>query len=237
MIKTVIHTLFFTLLLLFGVGHISAAQLDIILNHQWNNSKLTIVDEENKPDTDQPIAITNLKYYIGKIEIQYASGKVVKDSMYHLVDETQIGSNKITLSNIPAGEINHISFTIGVDSMTNTEGLMSGDLDPMNGMYWAWNSGYINFKVEGVCKNEEELVEFKYHLGGFLAPNQTAQQQGLKVKKTIKESDTNEQIDIQVNLDQLINLEFIQSKSKILSPSASAKQMAQKLPSIFKWVQ
>ena len=25
----------------------------------------------------------------------------------------------------------------------------SGDLDPLKGMYWTWQSGYINFKIEG----------------------------------------------------------------------------------------
>jgi hypothetical protein len=44
----------------------------------------------------------------------------------------------------------------------------SGTLDPALGMYWAWNTGYIHFKLEGtsnLCSTKNQ--EFQYHIGGY----------------------------------------------------------------------
>jgi hypothetical protein len=43
-------------------------------------------------------------------------------------------------------------------------------------MYWAWNSGYINFKLEGIYERNNQKKALKYHLGGYAQPFQTAQQ-------------------------------------------------------------
>ena len=59
-----------------------------------------------------------------------------------------------------------IYFQIGIDSLTNVSGDLDGDLDPALGMYWAWNSGYINMKLEGKsssCKSVKK--EFQFHIG------------------------------------------------------------------------
>jgi len=36
-----------------------------------------------------------------------------------------------------------------VDSLANVSGAMSNDLDATKGMYWSWQSGFINLKIEG----------------------------------------------------------------------------------------
>lgn len=69
-------------------------------------------------------------------------------------------------------ESDSLQFTLGVDSIANVSGAMTGDLDPDKGMYWAWHSGYINLKVEGRtghCGNIE------WHLGGYQYPFANAQ--------------------------------------------------------------
>jgi hypothetical protein len=45
--------------------------------------------------------------------------------------------------------ISKITFSAGIDSLTSTAGIQKGVIDPINGMYWAWQSGYVNFKIEG----------------------------------------------------------------------------------------
>ena len=67
--------------------------------------------------------------------------------------------------------IKSISFCIGIDSLASVSGALSGDLDPSNGMYWAWQSGYINMKIEGTsssCKTRKN--SFNFHIGGYLKP-------------------------------------------------------------------
>ena len=65
---------------------------------------------------------------------------------------------------------------IGMDSVMNTCGRLDGPYDPLLGMYWAWNTGYINLKIMG----ESSAVptnshEFEFHLGGYRFPFATAQ--------------------------------------------------------------
>ena len=40
--------------------------------------------------------------------------------------------------------VKSIKFLVGTDSTLNTAGILEADLDPVKGMYWAWNTGYIN---------------------------------------------------------------------------------------------
>lgn len=81
-----------------------------------------------------------------------------------------------------------ISFSLGVNEALNESGAHSGDLDPVNGMYWAWQSGYINMKIEGVspeCLTRKN--KFTFHLGGFQKPYPTLRNLNFPVKKRQKE--------------------------------------------------
>jgi len=67
-----------------------------------------------------------------------------------------------------------IRFTLGLDSATNTSGELDGALDPLLGMYWAWNTGYIHYKFIG----KSSLVptktnDFEFHIGGYRKPKET----------------------------------------------------------------
>ena len=54
---------------------------------------------------------------------------------------------------------------------SNVAGAIGGTLDPINGMYWAWNSGYVNFKIEGTSTlSNARKNAFKFHLGGYQHP-------------------------------------------------------------------
>ena len=68
-------------------------------------------------------------------------------------------------------EFDAIQFNLGIDSLTNVSGALGGDLDPTKGMYWTWQNGYVNFKLQGtsdLCNNPKN--EFEFHLGGYLKP-------------------------------------------------------------------
>ena len=78
-----------------------------------------------------------------------------------------------------------IKFNLGIDSLTNVSGVMGGDLDPTKGMYWTWQSGYINFKMEGssaVCPTRNH--EFQFHIGGYQDPFYAMQTLELEVKNS-----------------------------------------------------
>jgi hypothetical protein len=59
-----------------------------------------------------------------------------------------------------------------VDSLHNCSGAQSGDLDPVKGMFWTWNSGYIFFKLEGKSPASHSPGNiFEFHVGGYRKPN------------------------------------------------------------------
>lgn len=119
---------------------------------------------------------TILKYYISNISLVTTSGTVYtvpQDNSYFLVDESVPTSTKVKLSNIPEGDYKEVRYTIGIDSVRSTMPIEKrlGALDISGAgkdMYWAWNSGYIFFKMEGSSPaiNEAEN-NFRFHIGGF----------------------------------------------------------------------
>jgi len=121
----------------------------------------------------QSFTITNFKYYISNIILIGKDGKnyPVKDS-YYLIRQDDEETWTATLTNIPIGQYTGISWTIGVDSLHNCSGAQSGALDPVNGMFWTWNTGYIFLKLEGKSLSSKSPGNiFEYHIGGYKAPN------------------------------------------------------------------
>ena len=55
--------------------------------------------------------------------------------------------------------------------MGQTQG---GVLDPIRGMYWTWQAGYIHWKIEGQFLSGAKS-QFEYHIGGYRKPYGTAQ--------------------------------------------------------------
>jgi len=55
--------------------------------------------------------------------------------------------------------------------------LQKGVLDPVKGMFWAWNTGYIFLKLEGKSTYSKSPSNiFEYHIGGFKQPNNCIRQ-------------------------------------------------------------
>lgn len=120
----------------------------------------------------QPFTVTNFKYYISNIKLIYGSGKTVENkNSYYLISADDTNSLHIVLEDVPPDEYEKISFTIGVDSLHNCTGAQSGALDPVNGMFWTWNSGYIFMKLEGKSPDSKQPGHiFEYHIGGYKEP-------------------------------------------------------------------
>jgi hypothetical protein len=115
--------------------------------------------------------ISAFKYYISNIELIKPSGDVYKDNGYYLIDQSVPGSLSITL-HPPDSTYTSIVFLSGVDSARNVSGAQTGALDPIKGMFWTWNSGYIMAKMEGNSPaSAQPNNQFEYHIGGFAGAN------------------------------------------------------------------
>lgn len=141
--------------------------------------ELNTTDEPYANSKDESFKITSLKYYISNIQLHMTDGSVYSDPVsadgskgYYLIDESKEASRVLSLQNVPVGDYDKITFTIGVDANQVTEGAQTGALDPVNGMFWSWNTGYIFLKVEGVSASSSDPDHYiLYHVGGYKTPN------------------------------------------------------------------
>ena len=116
----------------------------------------------------ETISVDRFRYYVSNFSVKDNKGIIVKLPVeYFLVDEADSLSKIITLT-VPDISIDHISFLLGVDSIRNVSGIQTGALDPLKGMFWTWNSGYIMAKLEGSADESTSAGgRFTYHIGGF----------------------------------------------------------------------
>lgn len=162
-----------------------------IVNDIQRQLNMTTVGDTNygyQNEMGQDFNITLLRYFISEIVLEGPNGERFEDLLsvdatdakgYYLVDESVSASQLITLEDIPAGEYNKISFTVGVAEEGVKEGAAGGSLDPAtNGMFWNWNAGYVALKFEGqssvsvggavgntIAPEDEKGIV--YHVGGW----------------------------------------------------------------------
>lgn len=116
----------------------------------------------------EPLEVNAFKYYLSNFSLITVSGaEVVLNPDYFLVDEA-LASSKNFFIYAPEGTYESLRVLIGVDSTRNVSGIQSGALDPANGMFWSWNTGYIFAKLEGKSSvSTAPLQNVTYHIGGF----------------------------------------------------------------------
>ena len=197
------------------------------------NDSIYYFDKNNNTnDRNDSIQFENIKFYITNIRFLYQNKivfteKTKTNNGAHLIDNADDNSKKISIQPSKTVEFDAIQFDFGVDSLTNTSGAQSGDLDPTTGMYWAWQSGYINAKIEGksnVCPTRKH--EFQFHLGGYLGINYALQTVILPIKNT-------NTIAIYLDLLAFIQQTDFAKTNQIMSPSAAAVLLSKRLAICF----
>jgi hypothetical protein len=108
-----------------------------------------------------------LKYYISHMKLVNENGERVELYAHELIDQAVPSSLELGDVIIPDGHYTSLEFNLGVDSLHNHSGDQAGDLDPMYGMIWTWNTGYIFFKHEGYFTSSTSGTEqpLIYHYG------------------------------------------------------------------------
>lgn len=133
---------------------------------------LTLGDQLYTNHLGQTFTVTSLKYYIGHITLVRAGGTQYVHPDHVLIDADDSSSWIVPLRDVPNGTYTALSFVVGVDSIHNVGGPMEGALDPLNGMYWTWATGFIFVKCEGTSPHSPQPKhQIEYHLGGFAYPH------------------------------------------------------------------
>jgi hypothetical protein len=150
------------LLCIIILPHVVFAQQKITFQVEWNKNILPTLPATLQLDK-QTLEIKTLKLYLSNVRAISDNKTIYATKRFYLYDAERA---EVVFDFPEAQHIKQYCFTLGIDSATNSEGVMGDVLDPTQGMYWTWQSGYINFKLEGNFHNEK----IAYHLGGYSYP-------------------------------------------------------------------
>lgn len=169
------------------------------------------------------LTFETIKFYLTNFQFNLKDKTSIKDpNSYHLIDFDEKESMNLAFDKIKEEELESIQFNIGVDSLTSVSGALNGDLDVTKGMYWAWQSGYINFKIEGKspsCKTRKNL--FHFHIGGYLDPYNSMRSIKIDYKSIDKE-----EINLILDLGKLFSEISLKDINTIMIPGKDAMKIA-----------
>ena len=173
---------------------------------------------------DDSVEFSCLKFYVSRIQLAFEDGSTEDvQETFRLVDLEKLPSREITHVSEKSAKIRSLRFGLGVDSLTSSSGAMGGALDPLHGMYWTWQSGYIHVKLEGItkyaaCRNGH----FRFHLGGYRYPFNSWRERVLSASGT----DT---LTVQLDIAPFIRAADLVQGCEVMSPGARAMDLVQLL--------
>lgn len=216
------------MVLLFWVCCLSA-QTGFLIQFQpvFFGENIALEQPIRAPDGDS-ISLHTLRFYLSNV-IFLKKGVVVfaEKNSHHLLDVEYEKSLLLPFDFPQKLDFDSLQFELGVDSTTTVSGAMGDDLDPTHGMFWVWQSGYINFKIEGFSrKSSARQGTFQFHLGGYLPPFQTLQTVRLPVF-------SNEKAVLQLDLTPFFEKIDWAKNSGIMSPCREAVDFSKILAKSF----
>jgi hypothetical protein len=201
-------------------GQSEQDSLSVNINAKWSENQFKLNTTYISKNTDT-LKITQLKFYVSDFQVVFEDKSTFTDNKSHLIDFEKPNSTIFPISKNYKKKIISLNFLIGVDSLTSVSGALSGDLDPSNGMYWAWQSGYVNMKIEGIsnsCKTRKN--SFNFHIGGYLQPYYALR------KIEIPIYNFQNQINLTIDLEKFFNEIDLKETNSIMIPGTKAMELA-----------
>lgn len=203
----------------------TAGSVHLHFTPMFQGNALVIQDETEQPAQAD---ITAFRCYLSTFALML-NGQVVwsERNSFHLLDAADPTTLEVELAAPQHVKYDAVQFQLGIDSLTSVSGAMGGDLDPTKGMYWTWNSGYINLKLEGHNpKSTGRNGAFEFHLGGYLPPYATA--------RTIVLDGCGASVQhITIRLDQFLGAVDLQAQNHVMSPGQAAFDLSSIFATIF----
>ncbi|MDG1780960.1 MAG: hypothetical protein P8H59_08405 [Flavobacteriales bacterium] len=201
-------------LLLPAITH-AQLQEEISFSFLFEGERVQLDKEYILNDADT-IRFSKIRLYVS--DFHFENNKVENNAERNgpwLLDAEKENTFKIDKPN----EAATFSFCVGLDSLVNTSGALGGDLDPMNGMYWTWQSGYIHLKIEGSCSSlQTRNKAFSFHLGGYQHPHRAFEHRTFTVS-------SEGEVSLQFPLDSFLESMDLQETNSIMSPSITASEL------------
>lgn len=201
-------------------AQVAKDSVSVVFDLRWKSEKLQL--GKSYSSNNDSLQLSLMKFYISNFEIEYHNKSIDREkNSYHLIDIENLKSLHFMIPKSKK-EISNINFNIGIDSTTSVSGALAGDLDVQNGMYWAWQSGYINMKVEGTSKScKTRKNAFQFHIGGYLNPNYALRKVNFKFN-----SNSKNQIVVVIDLNKLFSEINLADTNSIMIPGEKAMKIA-----------
>lgn len=202
------------------------------------NSNLNLGNQWYTNENGDSFTVTKFNYYISNIKLNGVGNSYSEAESYHLLEASNAENMEFDLNNVPAGNYTSITYTIGVDSLRNVSGAQTGALDPANGMFWSWSTGYIMLKLEGVSPQSTQSDKtFVLHAGGFSGANSVVRTITLNLPNTlVVKSDSSTHMHIAADVLKTLkapNIIDFSTTNVIHMPGASAKRLADNYANMF----
>jgi hypothetical protein len=228
------HLLLIPVLLFFLTSQQANAQAQGSIKFHFSHyagNKVIEADSVYTNPFGETFTVRKLKYYISNISFD----SIPQPESYFLVNALE--ENTFTIP-VEPGRLKHITFMIGVDSAHNCSGAQSGALDPINDMFWTWNSGYVMLKLEGYSpQSNADLNRIEHHIGGFKGPYKTMRQVSFSLPRPlILNAGQQQDLVIAVNLDKYfkgIHDIRIKDDALLVTAGEKASRFADNFPAMF----
>jgi hypothetical protein len=176
------HITLLVILMIFLIITVSCKKEGSVDNNMTGNSDLKIefkavidndvliIGKSYQNGFAEDYSVKTFKFYIHGVELSDSrtNSTVKLDKNDHYLVNTNDPSAASVILHVSPSAYDGISFIVGVDSIRNTSGAQTGALDPAQGMFWTWSTGYIMAKLEGnspLATTPNNVIE--YHIGGF----------------------------------------------------------------------
>lgn len=215
-------------------AQLKGGEFIVNFEHVANNRPITFRDSLYTNAFGEEYQVTKLKYYISNMRL-VSNGSDVPQSNVFLVDA---GVEDSLSMPVAQGTYSKIVFTLGIDSALNNSGAQDGMLDPLKGMFWTWNSGYIYFKLEGFsAASTADLQRIEHHIGGYTGLNKASREIEIEMPSPLViAAGDKKTISLRLNLDKYWkgrNDVTIASNALIMVPGALAVKSADNFEGLF----
>ena len=141
------------------ISGVAEGQSAVVVHHQVKLGEVQVLlGEWQKSDSNVSVRIDKLRWYVS---LPPAGKKGSKAWLLDLADSASLDQQMSRPVN------NKISLLFGIDSALQVGGVGTGALDPLRGMYWTWQTGYVQWKMEGAIRVDGLVSPLELHLGGF----------------------------------------------------------------------
>lgn len=175
-------------------------QLTLLFNLKAGDNKL-LPGGTYTNSFGESYTVQKFKYYITQVQLLDSTDMSVQffPDNYFLIDAGDTGTQRITIP-LSIKHLTSISFVIGVDSSANVSGAQEGTLDPGNGMFWTWNTGYIYMKLLATSPAAKVPANaFAFDIGGFKPGENASRRVGFYIRHKLSQDVHRIVFDVDVN--------------------------------------